>query len=302
MTTLPQLPSPTLDAAQAADLRRAVTALAEALAARPGLDVRHLRDFMTPITPGTARLAVRCDVSGDPAWTLPLARLAARHAVPATFFLSHREEYFGRDDGWLPAFLAAGPELGLKAVPWVAGDPDYAQAAPAVTAAIGWLRDRHVDLRGLAFDPPCFGIAAEGSELLRGHSLCGRTQVAAPDGGAIALQTLDPAILGIGYTTQFAPMRDQLDTALDGYFAVMLAAEYRSLALQQAMWGNNPLHNWRGFTTLTYVGNGGWLRYDGDTSSPPTTHWNVASLLEWIEQTGAGRRYQFILDPRLLGS
>lgn len=302
MITLPQLPDPALDPAQAADLRRAFSALAEALAARPGLDVRHLRDFMTPMAPGTARLAVRCDVSGDPAWTLPLARLAARHAVPATFFLGHREEYFGRD-GWLPAFLAAGPELGLKAVPWVAGDPDYAQAAPAVTAAIGWLRDRHVDLRGLAFDPPGFGVAAEGYELLRGQSLAGRTQAAAPDGGTIALQTLDPVALGIGYTTQFVPTRDHFDAAsMDGYFAVALAGDIRAMTLRQAAWGSNPMHSWYGFTMLTYAGHGAWLRYDGGSAAPPATHWNVASLLEWIEQTGAGRRYQFILDPRLLDS
>lgn len=296
---LPRLPTPALSDAQAADLRRGFAALMTALDHHPTLDVRPLRQFMAPLAPDKARVAVRCDISGDPAWTLPLARLAARHAVATTFFAGHREEYFGQD-GWLTAFLAAGPELGLKVVPWVAGDPDPAQAAPAVAAAIGWLRDRRVDVHGVAFDPPCHGVPAEACEIFLGGGLGGRTRAVMADGTVIPLQVLDPAALSIGYTTQFGPPRAGDAAGLDSYFALAQGSTYRSAALRHAAWSNHPLFDWQGIITLAYGGDGRWVRHDGNTTAPAVTDWDVAALVAWIAEGGARHRYQFIFDPRLL--
>lgn len=295
---LPCLPAINLSTAHAEDMESAFAALTAALGRHNSLDVRVLGDFMAPMAAGTQRVGVRCDVAGDPVWMLPLARHAARYALPATFFFCHREDYFATE-GWLPPFLMAGPEIGLKVVPWRCDDPSF--SASAIVAATARLRDLGATLSGLAFDPPCHGIAAESYELFRGWSLGGRDLVQAGD-VTIPLQTLDMAALGIRFTTMFGQPSPIEPPQAITYFALAKGSAYNATALRQAYWSNNPLWDWRGFTTIAYTGNGAWLRYDGHTATPPECHWNVASLVEWIAATGTGRRYQFVFDPRLIAS
>jgi hypothetical protein len=289
-----RLPPVVLSPSQVQDMQWAFAALAAALAEHPSLDVRHMRHLSAPAAPSTRRVAVRCDVAGDPAWTLAMARRAARQALPATFFLNHREAYFG-SAGWLEAFLVAGPELGLKLVPWMAGDPAPEQAAAMIGTSVEWLRSRCVDLRGVAFDPPCWGVAAEGYELFHGWGVGGRTHA-----GNIPLQTVDPAALGIAYTTLFGhPVT--ADAALaETYFALTTASTYAATTLRHAYWGNNPLWDWDATTTIAYCGNGAWVRYHGTSADRPETHWNVESLVSWLATMPSAGRTIFLFDPRLM--
>lgn len=297
---LPCLPPIQLSTSQIEEMERAFCALTAALSRHESLDVRALSDFTAPMVERTQRVAVRCDVAGDPAWMLPLARHAARNALPATFFFSHREEYFA-SEGWLPPFLVAGPEIGLKAIPWLRGDPSYSHAAIAVAAAVAHLRHHGAILSGLAFDPPCHGIAAEAYELFLGWSLNGRDGVQIGD-TIIPLQTLDMATLCVRFTTMFGQQLPFNTASATTYFALADGSAYGSQALRQIYWSKPPLWNLHGFTTVAYVGKGNWLRYDGGSNSLPECHWNVASLVEWIAATGTGRRYQFVFDPRLIAS
>jgi len=297
---LPCLPPLQLSTSQFEEMERAFAALTAALSRHKSLDVRSLGDFMAPMAEQTQRVAVRCDVAGDPARMLPLARHAARSALPTTFFFSHREEYFA-SEGWLPPFLVAGPEIGMKVIPWLRGDASFSDAAIAVAAAIADLRHHGAIVSGLAFDPPCHGVAAEPYELFQGWSLNGRDGV--PMGDAIVpLQTLDMTTLCIRFTTMFGQQLPFSPAGATTYFALAEGSAYGSQALRQVYWSKPPLWNLHGITTVAYVGKGNWLRYDGGSDSLPEPHGNVASLVEWIAATGNGRRYQFVFDPRLITS
>lgn len=297
--TYASLPAIDLSSGQVESLERTFGDLIAALGRYSGLDVRPLREFTLPIPPGCRRVGLRCDVAGDPAWTLPLARLAARYAVPTTFFVNHREPYF-ETSAWLDSLLVAGPEIGLKVIAWRRDDPAPHLAGQAIAAAIARLRDGFVDLRGLAFDPPAPGIAAESFEIFRGMGLAGRNEVRLGNGAILPLQTLDLSALGIDYTTRFGQPAPATAEHVQSYFDLTSTSDYGSTALRQAYWGNNPLWEHQGITTIALSAGGAWVRYQGNTGDYPESHWDIAALVDWIAGTEPGGSFVFVVDPRLL--
>ncbi|MBI3444877.1 MAG: hypothetical protein HY055_05865 [Magnetospirillum sp.] len=295
-----RLPAITLSPSQVSTLERSFSDLITALGRHANLDIRALRDFTQPIPAGCQRVSLRCDMAGDPAWTLPLARMAARYAVPMTVLVNAREAYFA-DDHWLDALLVAGPEIALKIIAWMAEDAAPQHADKAVAAAINRLRDGSVNLQGLAFDPPCWGVAAESFELFQGFGLAGRKTVRLGK-ARLPLQTLDLHSLNIRYTSQFGVARPATPEQIHTYFDLTTASPPHSSALRHAYWANNPVWQWTPMTTIALSANGAWVRYRGNDGDYPVPHRDVGALVEWIAATGPGDRYLFVIDPRLLAA
>lgn len=275
------------------------------------LEVRNLRDFLSPVTCNTHTIGVRFDVAGDPAIGLRFARAAARLALPTTFFLNHREPYFrnvygGIDEGLaelVTAFLVAGPELGLKVVPWMAGDPAYLDNAEVITNDLAWLRQQLADIRGLAFDPPEPGIAAEGFEIFSGHGINDRRDVLAEDGHTVNLQLIDAGVLGLSYDANFAELIETpvAASALRTYFWLTKRDGPRSEVIQQAYWGHHPMLR-RKYTNTIVLGTiDTWYRYNCNSSDPVQTYRDTRALVRWIADLDpADHRFLFIIDLRLL--
>ncbi len=279
---------------RASVLERSLAQLLAALARHETFDPRFLRDFMAPVHKETVRIGIRCDISIDPELSLPLLRLATRHALPVTAFCDMRAEYFHRHD-WIDALAVAGPELGLKVIPWLAKDANPAAAVGNVARAVSHMRDMEADLTGVAFDPPPPGIQAEAREIFSGWSIGGRGSA-----GNIPLQTLDMAALGIRYTTMFGTPREAQPAEIASYFGLMQNSGIAMPTLRHAYWVNNPLWDWQQTTVITFSAPDTWLCYWGNSSHLPDDYRRIDDLIDWITVNGKGHRFLFVFDPLLL--
>lgn len=260
--------------------------LMDALGRHGGLDIRPLSEFGLPLAPESVRVAIRCDMGGDPSWTLALARMAAGQALPLTVFADPAQPYFDQD-GWLAPLIVAGPEIGLK-MPSAQGGGTAAEGAQASFAkGLARLRGSYVNLKGVAFDPP--GADATGEAFEAFDELV-------PGGG------LSLAELGLGYTTMTGRARDTVDTSrVQAYLAAMSALESGSVASWQLYFGSNPLWHWDGNPVFLLLGDGTWVRFLPGSGDYPQAHGDVAEAVAWIADGGQAKRFLFLIHPAPFG-
>lgn len=266
--------------------------LMDALGRHGGLDIRPLSEFGLSLAPDRVRVAIRCDMGGDPSWTLALARMAAGQALPFTVFADPAQPYFHRDD-WLAPLIVAGPEIGLK-MPSARGGENAAKGAVASFAkGLARLRGSYVNLKGVAFDPPGPDSQEESFEAF--DELAGSGGRAS--GGGLSLTEL-----GFSYTTMIGQAHDTIDALrVQAYLAAISALEQGSVASWQLYFGSNPLWHWDGNPVFLLLGDGSWVRFLPGSGDYPQGHGDVAEAVDWIAGCGQAKRFLFLIHPAPFG-
>jgi len=204
---------------------------------------------------GEANLAVRVDVDTDLPAAVGMARRAAQHGVPVSFYLLHTAGYYGvfeddvfrRHEAMAPLYrdLAdRGMEVGLHADPYEVYLAHHMDGARAVIEELAWLRGLGLDVRGVAGHnaAPAYGV--ESVEIFRGWRIRPEATVER-EGKALPVGVLDERVLGLDYEAGCAAPADGDPAEREAYLAGLPEGDFlRSPDWFRTYILDNPYGRW----------------------------------------------------------
>lgn len=239
------------------------------LAGLPDVDFAPLSLAMNNPSTASRRIILRHDIDADPIAGLRAARYLARHGLAGSFYLLHTALYYGEFvDGlflrqavlseWIEEFIVAGGELGLHNDALGAFLNHGVDGGSAVRTELQWMREQGANVQGTVAHNSAPSHGAENYEIFKGHVLWDR-EVRAPDGRQLALGTLDPVELGLGYEGTWGVPHAEVDVVAAEAFTRRKVTDVRDEAWMREYLVENPICRWAVDGQFWLIGRDKWV-------------------------------------------